>query len=132
MSGKAWYSVAVSKIWLFFNSLKLALGVLLTLAVVSILGTGVEQNKTAGDYITAYGEGWTNFIMAARINDLFHSWWFIALLGALSLNIIVCTFERFPPKWKSLLNHKPDSFDAKLIERFANPQSFAVDAEAPA
>jgi len=108
------------------------LSVLLTLAVVSILGTVVEQNKTAGEYVTAYGEGWTNFIMALRINDLFHSWWFIGLLGALSLNIIVCTFERFPPKWKSLLNHKPEKFDAKLIDRFSTKQNFTIDQSAPA
>jgi len=132
MSGKAWYSVVASKIWYFFNSLKLTLGVLLTLAIVSILGTVVEQNKTTGEYISAYGEGWTNFILAARINDLFHSWWFIALLGALSLNIIVCTFERFPPKWKSLLEHKPDKFDSKIVDRFTTKQTFSMDQNASA
>jgi len=130
MSGKAWYRVVASNIWYFFNSLKLTLGVLLTLAIVSILGTVVEQNKTAVEYIAAYGEGWTNFIMAVRINDLFHSGWFIALLAALSLNIIVCTFERFPPKWKSLLDHKPDKFDAKIIDRFTTKQTFTMDQNA--
>ncbi|MFQ5735227.1 MAG: cytochrome c biogenesis protein ResB, partial [Thermodesulfobacteriota bacterium] len=130
MSGKAWYRVVGSKIWYFFNSLKLTLGVLLTLAIVSIFGTIVEQNKPVSDYVQAYGEKWTKFIITLHLNDLFHSWWFIALLGALALNIIVCTFERFPPKWKVLLNHKPDKFDAKLIERFSNHQSFALDGSA--
>lgn len=127
MSGKAFHRVIASKIWYFFNSLKLTLGVLLTLAVVSILGTVVEQNKTAGEYVALYGERWANFIMALRIHDLFHSWWFISMLGLLALNIIVCTFERFPPKWKSLLDHKPDKFDAKLIDRFSNKESFTMD-----
>ncbi len=128
MSGKAWYSRVGSNIWYFFNSLKLTLGVLITLAVVSIFGTIVEQNKSVSEYVQAYGEKWTNFIIALRLHDLFHSWWFIALLGALALNIIVCTFERFPPKWKSLLDHKPKSFDGKLIERFSNHQAFSLDA----
>jgi len=128
MSRKSWYSVIGSKLWYFFNSLKLTLGVLITLAVVSIIGTVIEQNKTTGEYIRAYGEGWTKFILTIRLNDLFHSWWFITLLGALALNIIVCTFERFPPKWKSLLNHKPDKFDSKIIDRFNTKESFTVDA----
>ncbi|MDP2689386.1 MAG: cytochrome c biogenesis protein ResB, partial [Deltaproteobacteria bacterium] len=132
MSGKAWYGRVGSNIWYFFNSLKLTLGVLITLAVVSIFGTIVEQNKPVSDYVQAYGEKWTNFIIALRLHDLFHSWWFIALLGALALNIIVCTFERFPPKWKSLLDHKPEGFDAKLIERFSNHQAFSLDAGAKA
>ncbi|MBI5469262.1 MAG: cytochrome c biogenesis protein ResB, partial [Deltaproteobacteria bacterium] len=107
---KPWYK---GKVWYFLNSLKLTLFVLITLAVVSILGTVVEQNQPIENYLSAYGEKWTGFLLYVRANDLFHSWWFLALLTLLATNIIVCTFERFPPKWKSLLYHKPEGkFDS--------------------
>lgn len=123
---KPWYK---GKVWYFLNSLKLTLFVLITLAVVSILGTVVEQNQPVENYIAAYGEKWTRALLYVRANDLFHSWWFLALLTLLAINIIVCTFERFPPKWKSLLNHKPEGkFDPNLISRFSNNQTVTVEA----
>ncbi len=123
---KAWYKVVGSKVWYFFNSLKLTLTVLITLAVVSIIGTVIEQNKPIEDYITAYGARWTKVILYTNMNDMYHSVWFQALLGALVLNIIVCTLERFPPKWKSLLIHKPKGFEPRLVERLSNHQTFSL------
>lgn len=123
---KPWYK---GKVWYFLNSLKLTLFILITLAVVSILGTVVEQNQPVENYLAAYGEKWTRFLLYLNADDMFHSWWFLALLTLLAINIIVCTFERFPPKWKSLLNHKPEGkFDPKFIDRFSNNQTVSVDA----
>lgn len=125
---KPWYK---GKVWYFLNSLKLTLFVLITLAVVSIFGTIVEQNQPVENYLAAYGEKWTKALLYVHADDLFHSWWFLALLTLLAINIIVCTFERFPPKWKSLLNHVPESkFDSKLIERFSNNQTVQASASA--
>ncbi len=125
---KPWYK---GKVWYFLNSLKLTLFVLITLAVVSIFGTIVEQNQPVENYLSAYGEKWTKVLLYVHADDLFHSWWFLALLTLLAINIIVCTFERFPPKWKSLLNHVPESkFDSKLIERFSNNQTVQAKTSA--
>ncbi|OGQ59360.1 MAG: hypothetical protein A3J24_05170 [Deltaproteobacteria bacterium RIFCSPLOWO2_02_FULL_53_8] len=118
-----------SNIWYFFNSLKLTLAVLISLAVVSILGTAIEQNKPIEHYVTAHGASWAKIIISAGVNNLFHSWWYTALLIALAVNIIVCTFERFPPKWKSLLHHKQDRFDPKVIEKFAHNRTVNVSAD---
>lgn len=126
---KTWYQVAGSKVWYFFNSLKLTLFVLISLAIVSIFGTVIEQNLPVESYLQAYGEKWTRVILLVHLNDMFHSYWFLFMLSMLALNIIVCTFERFPPKWKSLLNHKSEKFDPKLIERFSNHQSAAVKSD---
>lgn len=111
---KAWYK---NKVWYFFNSLKLTLAVLITLAVVSILGTLIEQNLTESQYVARYGAKWYKVISALRLSDMYHAKWFLFLLAMLTLNIVVCTFERFPPKWKSLLNHKPRGFDPDAFSR---------------
>jgi cytochrome c biogenesis protein len=126
--GKAWYQATGSKLWYFFNSLRLTLFVLIALAVVSIFGTLVEQNLDPSDYLARYGEKWTRVILYLHLNDLFHSFFFQALLATLALNIIVCTFERFPPKWKSLLNHKSEKFDSKIVDRFSNNETVTLKA----
>ena len=124
----SWYRTIGSKIWYFFNSLKLTLFVLISLAVLSIFGTVVEQNAPVEQYLTQYGEKWTSWIMYTRLNDMYHAWWFLAFLAALALNIIVCTFERFPPKWKSLLDHIPQKFDPAIIDRFSHRETVSLNA----
>jgi cytochrome c biogenesis protein len=111
---KIWYK---NKLWYFFNSLKLTLGVLITLAVVSIIGTVIEQNQQWPMYVTRYGATWAKVIKTLRLYDMYHAKWFLFLLALLTLNIIVCTFERFPPKWKSLLKHKPSKYDPQSFTR---------------
>lgn len=122
-----WYRTLGSRIWYFFNSLKLTLFVLIALAVVSIFGTVVEQNAPVEQYVTQYGEKWTRYILYTRLNDMYHAWWFLMFLAALALNIIVCTFERFPPKWKSLLDHKPEKFDPGIIDKFSHRETVSLN-----
>ncbi|GMR04404.1 MAG: cytochrome c biogenesis protein ResB [Thermodesulfobacteriota bacterium] len=113
-----------AKIWSFFNSLKLTLGVLLTLAIVSIIGTIIEQNKPIEDYLSSYGPGWTKVILSMGLDNMFHTWWFNAIAGLLTVNIIVCTLERFPPKWKSLLNQVPrGKFSPRMIDNCSHNQT---------
>lgn len=127
-----WYRTLGSKIWYFFNSLKLTLFVLIALAVLSIFGTIVEQNAPVEQYLTQYGEKWTKWILYTRLNDMYHAWWFLMFLAALALNIIVCTFERFPPKWKSLLDHKQEKFDPRLIDKFSHHETVNLNASSEA
>jgi cytochrome c biogenesis protein len=127
---RAWYQVIGSKVWYFFNSLKLTLSILFSLSFLSIFGTVIEQNQPIENYLKAYGEGWTRFILYTGLNDMYHTRWFLAFLTMLILNIIVCTFERFPPKWKMLLSHKPKRFEPRLIEKFANHQTLTLNGDA--
>lgn len=126
--GASRFKTLGSKVWYLFNSLKLTLTVLISLAVLSVLGTVVEQNKPFSDYAAKYGATWTKLIVYMRVYDMYHSWWFLLLLVMLTINIVVCTFERFPPKWKSLLNHKKDKFDPRLIDKLSNGRTFTVEA----
>ncbi len=120
-----WYQALGARVWSFFNSLKLTLFVLITLAVVSIAGTVVQQNKPVGMYIAQYGEKWAKVILAIGLDDMFHTPWFLALLTLLALNIIVCTIERFPPKWRALLKDQ-DIKDLRFIDRLSNRDVFTA------
>ncbi len=115
------------KVWLFFNSLKLTLAVMLTLAFAAGVGTVIQQNQDPSEYIREYGIWWTKVIYYTGVHNLYHAWWFTALLAVLCLNIIVCTFERFPPKWKSLLNQKPSGkFNPRIITNCSHNQTIEM------
>ena len=126
VNGKPWYRAVGAKIWKFFNSPKLTIFVLLTVAIVSIIGTVVEQGKPVESYVIDYGSRWGDVILALRLNDMYHSGWFTSLLTLLMANITVCTIERFPPKWKTLLKQNPN-LDPSIIDRLSTRESFRTD-----
>ena len=46
--------VVADKIWKFFSSVKLAVVLLIILAVVSVIGTVIQQNQAPEDYLKEY------------------------------------------------------------------------------
>ncbi len=94
----------MDRVWDFFISVRLAIFTLITLAVASIFGTIVEQNLPREKYHEVY-EDWAIALMD-RINlfDMYHSWWFLALLVLFTVNLTCCTLDRFPKVLKTVRN----------------------------
>lgn len=88
-------------LWDFFCSLKLTIFTLILLAVTSIIGTVIQQNRTPEEYLQEYGESTYRLLVSLQFVDMYHSWWFQALLGIFSLNLISCSLKRFPRVWKT-------------------------------
>ena len=84
----------------FLASVKLALFLLFSLAGTSIIGTIIPQNKSPQFYLSEYNSGAVKFMNMLDITDMYTSWWFLALLTAFCLNLIVCSLERIPTVWK--------------------------------
>ena len=86
----------LNDIWDFFASVKLALFTLSSLAITSIAGTIIPQGESSGFYIQNYGSKLARFIDILNFSDMYHSWWFLGLLGLLCTNLIICSIERLP------------------------------------
>jgi cytochrome c biogenesis protein len=89
-------------LWNFFCSLKLTITTLILMAATSIIGTVIQQNRPAGEYIQEYGESTYRFLAALQLTDMYHSWWFLTLLGMICLNLIACSIKRLPGVWKTI------------------------------
>src|SRR5436853_7647208 len=89
----------IEHVWRFFCSLKLTLANLLLLFCGMIAGTFVNpQNDSLRNIERAFA-GRPAVLAAYRwleLYDLFHSWWFTALLLSLALNLVACSLERLP------------------------------------
>ncbi len=94
-----------------FASVKLALLTLSLLAVTSIIGTVIPQKESFEFYIQKYGAATANIFKVLYIPDMYNSWWFLGLLGLLSINLLVCSFDRFPGAWEQI---KRDNLAIKL------------------
>jgi cytochrome c biogenesis protein len=89
--------------WEFFASVKLALFCFFTLAIASIAGTIIPQNQPPAMYIEKYGETTAKIFQLLTIQDMYHAWWFVSLLGLFSINLIVCSLDRLPTVWKMVM-----------------------------
>ena len=84
-----------SKAWQFVCSVKLAVIIIIILAVACILGTLVLQMRPPEDYVSRYGEGLAKLFSAIQFTDIFHSYWFAFLLVLLCVNLGCCTIKRW-------------------------------------
>ena len=103
-----------NSLWVFLASVKLALFVLFLLAAASILGTVIPQGEGIARLTAFYQQILTKFTddpdrlaaifshitISLGLDDMYHAFWFEALIGLLALNLIVCSIERLPAVWK--------------------------------
>ncbi len=88
--------------WRTLSSLRLTLVLFLLLAAASVIGTLVPQNLPYEEYLRMYGSVAARLLDLMGMTDLFHSWWFLGLLGALVVHITACSLKRLPATWKAL------------------------------
>ena len=103
-------------------NLKLAIILLLAIAVVSISGTVIEQAETLSFYQQNYPESpalygfltW-KVILAWGLNHVYSTWWYLSLLILFGASLTACTFTRQLPalkaarKWKYY--QKPQQYE---------------------
>jgi cytochrome c biogenesis protein len=67
-------------------------------AVLTIVGTSVDQNQPPDRYYMEYPVPMANAILRLHLTNVFHSWPYIALVLLLLVSMSVCTFRRVIPK----------------------------------
>jgi cytochrome c biogenesis protein len=115
--------------------LRLAIVLLLVIAIASISGTVIEQGQTLSFYQANYPENPALFgflswkvILNLGLNGVYKTWWFLGLLILFGSSLTACTFTRqFPAlnaaqKWK--FYEQPRQFEKLAL-------SAAVEASSP-
>ncbi len=97
----------------FLGDLRLAIALLLAIAVFSISGTVIEQGQSPAFYQSNYPESPALFgfltwkvIQVVGLDHVYRTWWFLALLVLFGSSLTACTFtHQFPAltaarRWK--------------------------------
>ena len=103
----------IKKTGKFLSSMPFAIALLVLLAAACALCSTVTQGQNYEFYAAQFGERTAGLILALRLDDAFHSGWFIGLSAALCLNLLCCNLIRLP----SLL---------KRSRSFADPEHLSV------
>jgi len=96
----------MDQVWKFFTSIKLAIFIIIILAIASIIGTIIEQNQPLEKYRQVYTDGAIRLFESLNLFDMYHSWWFLLLLVLFTVNLSCCTIDRLPRAVKVVRNPK--------------------------
>ncbi|NLC71206.1 MAG: cytochrome c biogenesis protein ResB [Desulfuromonadaceae bacterium] len=113
----------------YFASLRLTLPLLFGLALGAVAGTVIPQNLSAADYERLYSPSLTAILKTLQLFDVYRSWWFIALLGLLALNLTLCSWQRLPSVWNSLRRMPSSAPPGQPGKQFV--QTFSIPGEPP-
>ncbi|MFP7333986.1 cytochrome c biogenesis protein ResB [Shouchella clausii] len=100
----------LDRIWGFFSSVKVGVWIIVLLLLASGVGTILPQENLIGEdpavfYEQEYGSIGL-FYYNLGLHELYSSWWYIALIAALGISIIVASIDRGVPLYKALKSQR--------------------------
>jgi len=124
----------IDKIWNFFSSVKVGVSLIIILLIASSLGTIFPQEMYIPPLLPAleyYGEkyGWLGKLYYdLGFHNLYSSWWYLILIAALGISLVIASLDRVVPLYRSLKNQR-----VKRHESFLKRQRMfhVSDAELP-
>lgn len=104
----------IDKIWNFFSSVKVGVGLIVVILIAAAVGTILPQSM----YVPATGEAAIKayysdvYGSVGRVyhflgfHDLYSSVWFTVLVGMLAISLVIASLDRFVPLYRSLKNQR--------------------------
>ncbi|MCE5281900.1 MAG: cytochrome c biogenesis protein ResB [Deltaproteobacteria bacterium] len=122
----------------FLTSVRLSIVLLAAIALGAVVGTIIPQQEAAEAFAEKLNPSLAALFQALQLFDVYHSVWFIGLLGLLAVNLIACSLDRFPAAWRQFRGVTgpidPGLFAAlppeRIVETDRPPDEAAVRIEA--
>ena len=104
----------IDKIWNFFSSVKVGVGLIVVILIAAAVGTILPQSMyvpATGEaaikayYSDVYGEVGRIYHFLG-FHDLYSSVWFTVLVGMLAISLVIASLDRFVPLYRSLKNQR--------------------------
>ena len=110
----------IDKIWNFFSSVKVGVWLIVILLVASSLGTIFPQEMYIPPVMPAweyYEEqyGWLGKLYYdLGFHNLYSSWWYLLLIAALGISLVIASLDRVVPLYRSLKNQRVSRHESYL------------------
>jgi len=128
MSGKL--RSAPRKTWQTLSSIKTGVILLIVVVIISAAGTVILQRPVTepDEMQRAYSPQALRILDGLGLTDIFHAWWFVALLLLVSLSIVAASIQRFPNSWR-YYSRPYKSPDEGFRKALATQAQIAIDDE---
>ena len=105
--------------------MRFAVSMLTVIAIASIIGTVLQQNKPYPDYILKFGQFWFEIFEKIGLYDVYHALWFLLILLFLVISTSLCVWRNSPnmvKEWRTFKEHAQE----KSLRAFELKAEFAI------
>ncbi|TEA76849.1 cytochrome c biogenesis protein ResB [Allopusillimonas ginsengisoli] len=78
------------------GSMRFAVSLLMFICVASVIGTVLQQNQPANNYIDQFGPFWFSVFDKFSIWQIYNSWWFLLIMAFLVVSTSICLVRNAP------------------------------------
>ncbi len=80
-----------------FGNVLFAVSLFVAWGVLTLVGVVVDQGQEPNAYFQAYAAPLARAILRLSFDDVYHSPWYVGIIGLILLSLAVCTFKRVIP-----------------------------------
>ncbi len=77
-----------------FGNVLFAVSLFVVWGLLTLLGVVIEQGQDSGAYFDAYAAPVARAILRLNLDNVYHSPWYVGIVGLILLSLAVCTFKR--------------------------------------
>jgi len=124
----------IDKIWDMFASVKLAVVIFSLIGLTSMVGTVLEQNVAPEKNVALLSKmlgigheaahSLLEVLDKLEFTDMYHAWWFLALLLLFCANLIICSLDRLPRVLK-LVREKVRAVPLDYLDKVSIKKAFS-------
>jgi len=104
-------------------SMRFAISLLTVICIASVIGTVLQQNQPAVNYVNQFGPFWAQLFGTLSLYSVYSAWWFLLILGFLVVSTSLCVARNTPKILIDLKTFKENIRESSL-------KSFGQHAEA--
>ncbi len=124
VAGPAVYETVRTSFVRFWSSVKLAVVLIVAIALACTIGTIIPQGEASGvETIEGMSERTKQILLSIQAYNVYYSAWFLGLLALFFLNLAVCTYVRVWPRLKFALE-KPREIPIPARDHMPEQQEF--------
>jgi cytochrome c biogenesis protein len=80
-----------------FSNVLFAVSLFVVWGILTLIGVIVDQGKTPDVYLASYAAPIARAIVRLGFDNIYHSPWYVGIIGLILLSLTVCTFKRVIP-----------------------------------
>ncbi|STZ75431.1 cytochrome biogenesis protein [Bergeriella denitrificans] len=98
----------------FLSSMRFAVALLSLLGVASVIGTVLQQNQPAANYLVKFGPFWSQIYQFLGLYDVYASAWFVVIMLFLVISTGLCLTRNVPPFLREIKSYRENAKEKSL------------------
>jgi cytochrome c biogenesis protein len=107
-----------------FGNVLFAVSLFVVWGLLTLVGVVVDQGQDTNVYLQSYAAPIARAILRLNFDNIYHSPWYVGIIGLILLSLAVCTFKRVIPARLPPLR-------PVAVDKIPLHDTFEVDADAP-